>query len=237
MKTICFIIGLASCATILSAQTNPAPAAEHVPAPTAESASTQPTPTPTPSPAAATNPPPRVTHIDSDSADFDLNQRTAIYRGHVNVSDPDMNLACEYLVADLPQAGHISHITAETNVLIDFTDQKGEKHHASAARAVYHYALENGTTNETIELTGNPEIQDSQGTMAADKIIWDRMNNGFHAYGQHGTMKVPETSHTNALPFEPSHPTVPSTNRPPVETNRPMAPTNAPTVDTNEAVG
>src|SRR5690242_12465607 len=98
---------------------------------------------------ASTNSAPRVTHIDSDSADFDLNARTAIYRGDVHVSDPEMKMNCDWLVADLPQAGHINHIVAETNVVIDFTDDRGETRHAVGDKAVYDYNVENSVTNET----------------------------------------------------------------------------------------
>src|SRR5664280_604909 len=80
-------------------------------------------------------PPPRApTRIDSDnSADFDLNGHQAIYRGHVRVDDPEMKLTCAWLVADVPQAGgHPNHIVAETNVVIDFTDTKGQTNHVTS---------------------------------------------------------------------------------------------------------
>ena len=166
-----------------------------------------------PSPAAVTNAP-RITHIDSDSANFDLNAHRANYRGHVRVSDAEMKLTCEWLVADLPQSGHINQIVAETNVLIDFSDTKGETHHAAAQKAVYHYAVENGATNETVTLTGDPQVEDAHGTMLADTIIWDRLNNGFSAINQRGTYRLRD----EAAP----------TNAPPAKTNAPMTDTNQP---------
>ena len=76
--------------------------------------------------------------ISSDSADFDLTGHEAIYRGHVRVDDPQMKLTCEQLIADVPQSGgHVNHIVAETNVVIDFMDNKGQTNHATGDKAVY----------------------------------------------------------------------------------------------------
>jgi len=130
-------------------------------------------------------PPPRApTQIYSDnSADFDLNGHQAIYRGHVRVDDPEMKLTCALLVADVPQAGgHPNHIVAETNVVIDFTDDKGQTNHATSDKAVYLYNVQNGVTNETVTLTGNPQpqVENAQGTQAGDVIVWSRENTNSH---------------------------------------------------------
>lgn len=135
-----------------------------------------------------TNSTPQVTHIDSDSADFDLNARTAIYRGHVRVTDPQMKMTCAWLVADLPQSGKINHIVAETNVVID-VQQNGQMTHATGDKAVYNYSVQNGVTNETVTLTGNPEVTNPQMRMLADEIKWDRIHNSFSARNQHGTFE------------------------------------------------
>ena len=70
---------------------------------------------------AQTNVPPKSpvphqpTEISSDSADFDLNIRRAVYRGHVSVVDPKVKMQCELLVVDLPMKGeHLQHVSAET---------------------------------------------------------------------------------------------------------------------------
>ena len=72
------------------------------------------------------------------------------------MDDPEIKLHCEWLVADLPQTGGAStNIVAETNVVIDATDDKGQKMHATGDKAVYVYAVENGVTNEMVTLTGH----------------------------------------------------------------------------------
>ena len=124
--------------------------------------------------------------IHADSADFDLNGHRAIWHRHVRVDDPQMKLTCEQLVADLPRAGGLpNHIVAETNVVIDFTDTKGQTNHATGDKAVYVYSEQGGVTNKTVTLTGNPQIENAQGTQAGDVIILDLANNKAHFENPH----------------------------------------------------
>jgi lipopolysaccharide export system protein LptA len=110
--------------------------------------------------------------------DFDLTARKATYHRRVRMDDPEIKLICENLTADLPQeGGRINHIVAETNVVIDFTDDKGQTMHATGDKMVYDYAVQNGATNETVTLTGNPELENAQGKSTGDVIVWDRARN------------------------------------------------------------
>jgi lipopolysaccharide transport protein LptA len=126
------------------------------------------------------------TRIYSDSVDFDMNTnaRTATYRGHVRVDDPQMKLTCAWLVADLPESGHMNHIVAETNVVIDFTDDKGQTNHATSDKAVYDYNVQGAATNETVTLTGHPQVENAQETINGEPIVWDRANNHFSAVNE-----------------------------------------------------
>ena len=152
------------------------------------------------------------TLISSASADFDLAGHEATYHGHVRVDDPQMKLACEQLIADVPQAGgHVSHIVAETNVVIDFTDNKGQTNHATGDKAVYVYQEQGGMTNETITLTGNPQMENAQGTMAGDVIVWDRQNNHLSALNQRMVFRQNLSGGMT------------DTNAPPAKTNPPPA--------------
>jgi lipopolysaccharide transport protein LptA len=119
-----------------------------------------------------------VTRIDSDSANFDMNARRVVYLGHVIVNDPQMKMTCDKIVADLPPSGaRMNHIVAETNVVIDLAYTTGQTMHATSDKAVYHYSVENGATNETVTLTGNPQIVNAQGVQSGDEIIWNRAGN------------------------------------------------------------
>jgi lipopolysaccharide transport protein LptA len=148
-------------------------------------------------------PPHAPTRIDSDSADFDLNARQAIYSGHVHVDDPRMKLTCARLTVDLPPTGgRINHIFAETNVVIDATDEKGATNHATCDKAIYDYNVQGVMTNETITLTGNPQIVNAQGTNTADVIVWDRANGHVHETNPHmsGENLDGAGANTNGLP-------------------------------------
>jgi len=39
-------------------------------------------------------------------------------------------------------------------------------------------------TNETITLTGNPQVENAQDTLTGDVIVWDRANNHLSATNQ-----------------------------------------------------
>ena len=140
MKTIYLLIGLIAVAAAgsLRAQTNTNAIDEILALVTTNA--------PAPKPKSPRQP----MRIESDGpADFDLTARQAAYHIHVRVDDPAMKLTCEYLTANFPQdGGHFDHIVAETNVIIDFTDEKGQTMHATGDKMVYDYAVQNGTTNE-----------------------------------------------------------------------------------------
>jgi lipopolysaccharide transport protein LptA len=172
-------------------------------------------------PAPKPQPPRAPTRIESDSVDFDLTGRAATYRGHVQVDDPEMKLTCEWLVADLPQTGgRINRIIAVTNVVIDATDDKGQKMHATGDRAVYVYNVQDGVTNETVTLTGNPELENSEGKSTGDIIVWDRANN-------HLNITNPRIVFRQNL-----NGAMAGTNSPVTQTNSPPT-TNSVTTDTN----
>jgi lipopolysaccharide export system protein LptA len=194
--------GMVHAQTNVAAQSSPAGAATNVPAVTT-----------TPRP---------PTRIDSDnSADFDLNEHQAIYRGHVRVDDPEMKLTCGLLVADVPQAGgRPNRIVAETNVVIDFTDTKGQTNHATGDKAVYIYNVQNGVTNETVTLTGNPQMENAQGTQAGDVIIWDRANNKIHFDNPHMVFR----QNLNSVSANTNTPAINKTNPPPTTVEKPASP-------------
>jgi lipopolysaccharide transport protein LptA len=127
--------------------------------------------------------------IDADGpADFDLNRHWVTYRDNVVVTDPQMKMTCEWLEANLPMnGGGMTNIVARTNVVMDFTDEKGQKTRATGDQAVYFFHVENGVTNSTVTLTANPpgkpKVVQAQNTMTGDAIIWDRVTDQVHVTG------------------------------------------------------
>jgi lipopolysaccharide transport protein LptA len=169
-------------------------------------------------------PPRPPTLINSDSAEFDLTARRAVYHGNVHVDDPQMTLTCMLLTADLPQAGGMmKHIVAETNVVIYSVDEKGQTNHATSDKAVYDYTVQNGVTNETVTLTGNAKMENAQGTLTGEPIIWDRQKNRLTAANQKMVFNqniASSLTNTNAP--------APKTNLLPKTPDSPMARTNLP---------
>jgi lipopolysaccharide transport protein LptA len=151
---------------------------------------------------ASTNVPPRErppTEIFSDSADFNLKTRIAVYTGRVRVVDPQMKLTCDLLTAKVPESGgKIDSIVAEGNVVIDTVDEQGRPIHATSDKAVYAYKVENSVTNETVELTGHPCVQSPMGSLTSETVVWDRLNNKFRAVGQHMIIPPEAVRQTNA---------------------------------------
>ncbi len=168
-------------------------------------------------------PKPRApTLITSEHADFDLAGRHAVYRGNVHVDDPQMKLTCEELTADLPQSGgHIDHLVALTNVVMDSVDDKGQTNHATSDKAVYDYKVVNGVTNETVTLTGHAKVESAQGWLTGEPIIWDRVNNSIHAENQRMILRQSITT------------TLVNTNAPATKTNLPAGPADLPLTKTN----
>jgi lipopolysaccharide export system protein LptA len=148
-------------------------------------------------------PPHQPTVISSDSADFDLGTNRAIYRGHVLVVDPKVKMQCELLVVDLPTKGeHLQHVSAETNVVIDFMDEKGQPYHVTAALAVYAYGVVGSVTNETVTFTGKPRVESAESTILSEPLIWDRAANKFHFYNEQMYFKqnISGGGGTNGIP-------------------------------------
>lgn len=142
--------------------------------------------------------------ITSESASMDFKGGLTVYRGNVDVDDPGkMHLTAALLTIIRPST-NIESIIAETNVVIDLFDPNGQKTHALGARAVY------TASNNIVELTGNPSAENSQGSMTADVIRLNRLNNFLDGQGNVKTkLRSSFLATTNNPPKEPR------TNAPP----------------------
>lgn len=154
------MLALAGFTTVLSAQTNapPDPKPERAP-----------------------------TLIDADTLEFRLESRSAVYSGNVKVTDPQMRLTCELLTARFMTNNarlEIESIIAETNVVIDALDWEGRTNHATADKLVYSYSVVDGTTNQTLELTGKPKLVNPMGGLSGDLIFVDLVKGKVFAKNQ-----------------------------------------------------
>jgi lipopolysaccharide export system protein LptA len=142
-----------------------------------------------------------------------MQSKSTIYSGHVFVNAAEMKLHCEQLTLNLPTTGnkHPNRILAETNVVVDYIDQKGQTNHLTADQAVYVYQVENSVTNgveqsvtnETVTFTGNPVVETDDYSMTGEPLYWTRINGqkgSLHADNPHIKSKktLDEIQHTNA---------------------------------------
>jgi lipopolysaccharide export system protein LptA len=80
---------------------------------------------------------------------------------------------------------------------------------------VYVYNVQNGITNETVTLTGNARLENTQGWLTGDSIVWDRA---------HDRLSVP--SNPKMVFHQNLNGAMAGTNSPVVETNSPPVATN-----------
>jgi len=178
MKRI-FILLLAASANPLWAQTN-------LPAPTA---------------------PESQVEISSDSGHFDGNTRQMIYLGHVFATDAKSKLHCGQLTVDLPaEGGHPTNIVAETSVVIDHVDEKGQTNHITSDKAVYSYSVVSGVTNEVATFTGGnptPKVENQQMIIVGDPLVMNLITKQFSGMNYKTIFKqAPNAAgETNASPL------------------------------------
>lgn len=112
-------------------------------------------------------------------------KRIATYTKKVRVVDPDMNLTCEKLVAELPHGtNRVRHIEAEQNVVIRVSGGT-----ATGQRAVY--MNENG--DELLRLTENPVWRDGTNEGRAEVFLFDLKTKTILA-NENARLKIPRSS-------------------------------------------
>ena len=95
-------------------------------------------------------------------AEYSVRPTNAVFYGGVYFTHPQMNLACERLEAQTPEAGaKISNIRADRAVTFDVVDERGQKYHGKGDRAVYTCNVTGNATNQLLHLTGLPATLDA----------------------------------------------------------------------------
>ncbi|HWC58233.1 MAG TPA: LptA/OstA family protein, partial [Verrucomicrobiae bacterium] len=86
------------------------------------------------------------TIIHAHRSEIYMKSNVYVWSEAVHVDNPQMRLSSELLIVEAPKLdknkGKYNRATAETNVVIDWTDDKGTNH-ATAKKAVYTYILTN----------------------------------------------------------------------------------------------
>jgi lipopolysaccharide transport protein LptA len=152
------------------------------------------------------------TEISSDSGQFNLKSNIFVYTGNVHVNDPKLKLLCEIMTVEAPKLveGKFNRMTAVSNVVIDFLDEKGQPNHATADRAVYTESITNSFTNKVVVLTGSPVVTNLQGALRGDLIEWNLLTDEMKVLNEKTTIHQSGTNGANF--FETL--TTPGTNSP-----------------------
>jgi lipopolysaccharide export system protein LptA len=157
----------------------------------------------------ATNAPEQMIDITSDSCHYDGKTSRMIYLGHVVVTDlPKATLHCEQLTVDVPTAGgDPTNIVAETNVVVDYLDEKGQTNHVTADKAVYAYGVVNSVTNQTLTFTRftpdnpMPKVVNPQFAATGEPLVYDLIAKQFSGGNFHMEFNIKSGAGTNASPF------------------------------------
>ena len=145
--------------------------------------------------------------ISSDSGHYDGNTRQMIYTGHVVAIDAQSKMTCAVLTVDLPaDGGHPTNIVAETDVVIDRVDEKGQTNHITADNAVYTYRVVNDVTNEMATFTGGqptPRVENDQMIIVGDPLVMNLLTKQFSGKKYKTTFKQNPNADgdTNASPL------------------------------------
>jgi hypothetical protein len=159
---------------------------------------------------------PDQVEITSDSGLFDGITFRMTYLGHVFVTDNvKASLHCGRLTVCLPPGGgHPTNIVAETGVVIDYLDEKGQTNHVTADKAIYAYSVVtnsamNVVTNENVTFTGGspmPKVDNPQVIIMGEPLVLDVATKQFG--GEHYKMilkQAPNLGGTNGSPFNFTH--------------------------------
>lgn len=132
-------------------------------------------------------------HLESAGpAVFDFNNHCATYSQDVSVTNDQMKLTCEWIKAEFTgNWDQATNVVAETNVVVDYIDPKGQKGRAIGTNALYVFQVQNGVTNETITLTGDPpEIMEGPNytnRTVASNIVYDLITRKVILHSPSGT--------------------------------------------------
>jgi lipopolysaccharide export system protein LptA len=110
----------------------------------------------------------------------------AVYQGAVCLDHPQIQWACEKLMALAPPGGgRINRTVGEQAVVFDLTDDKGQQVHGTGDKAVYTYGVSSTATNEMMELTGDPATLITTNVTGWNKVfILDLANHRLGAPGK-----------------------------------------------------
>jgi lipopolysaccharide transport protein LptA len=125
-----------------------------------------------------TNPQTATNTIASISSDnYRLNADGAVFSGNVVIRHPQVEWQCDTVSVAFPkEGGRVDRMLAEGKVRFDLRSQAGQKLTGTCERALYRTQITSTSTNDFIELTGNPVLTSTNGTFRGDLLVLDVTN-------------------------------------------------------------
>jgi len=112
------------------------------------------------------------------SQEYVVRPQVALFEGKVRLAHPQINLACDHLaVHSGPGDEKEQQLIAEHSVVFDLLSADGQNVHGTCQKAVYNYGVTAVRTNDLLELTGNPILETTNGTVRNAVLILDRTQN------------------------------------------------------------
>jgi lipopolysaccharide export system protein LptA len=116
---------------------------------------------------------PLPTEITSDTMDYDIETRSAVFAGNVHVKDSRLDLKATKMIVQFDESNELETITCEGKVTIS-----RDGHLAKGEKATYDYK------GGSISLSGNPVLlQGASKISGAERIIFNRAEGKFRTEG------------------------------------------------------
>jgi|GEM_PF-2175779 len=142
-----------------------------------------------------------VSQITAKSAEFNIKSNLVIFIGNVQIVAPRLNLTCERLEALIsPTNKTVESMTATGTVTFLIVDAQNKQIKGRAGTLIYKSTALQNATNETIELLANPVLETDQGSLIADRIIFDRTSGQVNAENARMLMTTQENA-PNHIPM------------------------------------
>lgn len=112
------------------------------------------------------------------SEEYVVRPQVALFEGKVRLLHPQITMSCDHLaVHSAADKEKGQSLVAEHSVIFDLLSTDGRKVHGTCQNALYDYSVTRGRTNDSLEMTGNPVLETTNGTVQNSVLVLDRAQN------------------------------------------------------------